>query len=110
MGGSGRHRHDLAPVGYVALAPFLAAHGHDSASRGDSNGVVAPRRHCHNAPPSTDITGARRLIPDRKDASVVGETDRMKIAGGDGGNVTPPVDRALPTTIIPHGNGGSHRL
>src|SRR4029453_3028010 len=96
-------RDDLAPVGYVALAVISAAHGHDSASRGDSNGVVAPRRHCHNLPPSTDITGARRLIPARKNASVVGETDRVKMAGG---NVTPRVDRALPTAIIPHGNGG----
>lgn len=30
----------------------------------------------------------------------------MKVAGGDGGNVTPRVNRALPTAIVPHGNGG----
>ncbi|GAA3845173.1 hypothetical protein GCM10022226_80400 [Sphaerisporangium flaviroseum] len=77
--------------------------------------MVAPSRHCHNVPPSTDITGARRLIPDRKNASVVGETDRVKVAGGDGGNVTPCVDRALPTAIVPHGNGApigseAHRM
>jgi hypothetical protein len=34
------------------------------------------------------------LIPDCKDASVVGEADRVKVAGGDGGNVTSRVDRA----------------
>jgi hypothetical protein len=55
------------------------------------------------------------LIPHREDASVVGETDRVKVTGGDGGNVTPGVHRALPAAIVPDGNGGpigseAHRM
>src|SRR5262249_59910551 len=69
-------------------------------------GGGAPGAARHNVPPSTDVAGARRWIPDRDNASIVGETDRVEVDGGNGGNVTPRVDRALPTAIDPHGNGG----